>query len=262
VGYAQATGYFKRESRPTQYQPLNLLDSREGTAWCARGADHLADVLSFGFKDTAKVDEVRVYTGNGFDDATFKSFGRAKKLTLKTLSGGSTFQVDDRRGLQAVTLSPPLVGARFTLEVLDTYAADDVEMPVCITDIVFYSDGKPLNGTWLTPKLKYDRHRAAILGTWYGGFEGAADRFLSFYFDETYRYVHEPLDPDAKGKSFTGSYEVSGSHIVMNVPGKGKVVADLRRERRVDDNGSVHHTLALEGAGLPRELTEVFRDSP
>jgi hypothetical protein len=48
----------------------------------------------------------------------------------------------------------------------------------------------------------------------------------------------------------------------MNVPGKGKVVADLRRERRVDDSGAVHHTLALEGAALPRELTEVFRDSP
>src|SRR4051812_7994397 len=75
VGYAQATGCYKRETRPSLYQPLNMLDGREVTAWCSRSGDHLADVLSFGFKGTAKVDEVRVYTGNGFDDATFKQFG-------------------------------------------------------------------------------------------------------------------------------------------------------------------------------------------
>ena len=32
IGYAQATGYFKKESRPTLYQPLNLLDARDATA--------------------------------------------------------------------------------------------------------------------------------------------------------------------------------------------------------------------------------------
>ena len=31
VGYAQATGYYKQSSRPTLYQPLNLLDGRETT---------------------------------------------------------------------------------------------------------------------------------------------------------------------------------------------------------------------------------------
>ena len=27
VGFAQATGYFKKDTRPTLYQPLNLLDA-------------------------------------------------------------------------------------------------------------------------------------------------------------------------------------------------------------------------------------------
>src|SRR4051812_32198402 len=91
VGYAQATGYYKHDTRPSLYQPLNMLDGREVTAWCSRTADHLQDILSFGFKGTAKVDEVRVYTGNGFDDATFKQFGRAKKLLVKTPHGATTF---------------------------------------------------------------------------------------------------------------------------------------------------------------------------
>lgn len=262
VGYAQSTGYYKRDTRPTQYQPLNVLDARELTAWCGRSGDNLADVLSFGFKGTAKVDEIRVYTGNGFDDATFKQFGRAKKLLLKTISGGSTFQVEDKRGLQAIGLNPPLKGAQFTLEILDQYPAEDPEMPVCITDIVFYSDGRPLNGSWLTQKLKYDKQRAGLLGTWFAGYEGAADRFLSFYFDETYRYVYEPLDPEIKGKVLTGSYELNGSRIVLDVPGKGKVMTTLKRERHVDENGGVHHTLALEGANLPQDLADTFRDSP
>ena len=40
--------------------------------------------------------------------------------------------------------------------------------------MIFYTDGKPLNGAWLTQKLKYDKHRAPLLGTWYAGYEGAA----------------------------------------------------------------------------------------
>jgi hypothetical protein len=262
VGYAQATGYYKRDTRPTQYQPLNLLDGREVTAWCARGGDALADVLSFGFHGTAKIDEIRVYTGNGFDEASFQRFGRARKLMLKTSTGASTFTVADRRGLQAVTLNPPLKGSNFTLEILDEYPPEDPEMPVCLTDVVFYSDGRPLNGAWMTPKLKYDRHRAPLLGTWYAGYEGAADQTLSFFFDESYRYVFEPLDPELKGKVLQGTYDVSGSRIELEIPGKGKVLATIRRDRQEDEKGNVRHTLTLEGAGLPASLTTTFRDSP
>jgi hypothetical protein len=259
VGYAQATGYYKRESRPTQYQPLNVLDAREVTAWCARGGDNLADILSFGFKGTARIDEVRIYTGNGFDEATFQQFGRAKKLMLKTFSGATTFSVSDRRGLQAVQLSPPLKGSHFTLEILEEYPPEDPEMPVCLTDVVFYSDGKPLNGSWLTQKLKYDRQRAPLLGTWFAGYEGAA--VLSFYFDETYRYVYEPLDPEVKGKVITGGYEVTGSRLTLDVPGKGKVMTSVKRERHQDESGA-HHFLTLEGQGLPTDLANTFRDTP
>lgn len=262
VGYAQATGYYKRESRPSQYQPLNLLDGREGTAWCGRTSDNLADVLSFGLKGTATVDEVRIYTGNGFDQNTFQQFPRAKKLTLKSGTTSATFIVADQRGLQAISLAPALTGAHFTLEVLDQYPAEDPEMPVCLTDVVFYSEGKPLNGPWLTGKLKYDRQRAPLLGTWFGGYEGAPDRSLSFYFDETFRYEYTPLDSDQKAKLITGTYGLDGSRVVFNIPGRGKYPAALNRERKVQENGSVHHTLSLQGSHLPSELNETFRDLP
>ncbi|MGA9525543.1 MAG: discoidin domain-containing protein [Myxococcaceae bacterium] len=259
IGYAQATGYFKKDSRPTLYQPLNLLDGREATAWCTTGPDPLNDVLTFGFKGPVRIDEIRIYTGNGFDESTFKEFSRAKKLALKGPSGAQTVGLADQRGQQAIALSPPLEGEQFTVEVLDLFPADDPELPVCITDVVFYADGKPLNGPWLTQELKYDRARANLLGTWFAGSEGAPDRYLSFYFDGTYRFVHQPWDPMVKGMSWNGDYDSSGSRLTLKLPGKRKVTARLQRANAASDSGHELNTLMLDG-DVPEDLKKTFRD--
>jgi hypothetical protein len=257
IGYAQAPGYFKKDSRPTLYQPLNLLDGREATAWCSPGSDPLGELLTFGFKGSTTIDEIRIYTGNGFDETTFGEFSRAKKFSLKGPAGAQAFTVADQRGLQAVAVNPPISGSQVTIEVLDMYPAEDPDQPVCVTDIVFYSDGKALNGNWLTQKLKYDKQSSPYLGTWFAGYDGAPDRFLSFYFDGTYRYVFDPFDKNQnKDKLIEGSYEISGSRISLDVPGKGKVSAKIRRDKATKGGGQV---LVLEG-DLPEELKQTFRD--
>ncbi len=259
IGYAQATGYFKKDSRPTLYQPLNLLDGREATAWCTTGPDPLNDQLTFGFKGPVQIDEIRIYTGNGFDESTFKEFSRAKKLAIKGPSGARTLGLADQRGQQAIALSPPLEGEQFTVEVLDLFPAEDPEMPVCITDVVFYADGKPLNGPWLTRELKYDRARAGLLGTWFAGSEGAPDRYLSFYFDGTYRFVYQPWDPSMKGKSWNGDYDPSATRLTLKLPGKGRVTARLQRDGATSDSGHDLKTLVLDG-NVPEDLKKTFRD--
>lgn len=256
IGYAQATSYFKKDSRPTLYQPLNLLDGRESTAWCSPTGDPLSEKLTFGFKGAAKIDEVRVYTGNGFDDTTFQTFGRAKKLSIKGPTGGQNFTLADQRGLQAVTFNPPVEGAEFTIEVLDIFAPDDLDQPTCITDVVFYSDGKPLNGAWLTQKLKYDKATASFLGTWFAGSEGAPDKFLSFYFDGTYRYVYEPYDRPKEARTLEGSYDIAGSKVSFTVPNKGRVALPFTREKKGGEGG---RTLVFSG-DVPPDLKHVFRD--
>lgn len=261
VGYAQATNYFKKDSRPTLYQPLNLLDGRELTAWCTATADPLNDALTFGFKGPATIDEIRVYTGNGFDSETFTAFSRGKKFVLKGPDGARSFTVADQRGLQAVAVNPPLSGAQFSLEVVDLYPAEDPEAPVCVTDVVFYSGGKPLNGSWLTPKLKYDRRRAPLLGTWFGGYEGAPDHFLSFYFDGTYRFVYSPYDKPEAARAYSGDYEVAGSRISLELSRKGKRTARFERGSSGGAPGATR-TLKLEGGDLPEELKQVFRSQP
>ncbi len=257
VGYAVATGYFKKEGRPSLYQPLNLLDSREITVWCSPTGDALSEVLTFGFKGLVKIDEVRIYTGNGFDEKTFEQFSRAKKLSIKGPAGAQTLQVADQRGLQAVALNPPVSGERFSMEVLDIFPAEDLDSPVCITDIVFYSDGKPLNGAWLTQKLKYDKSRSTVMGTWFAGHAGAPDRFVSFFFDGTYRFRFSPYGDEAKDRSFGGTYDLSGARITLDgVPGKGKVQAKLHRE---GEGAKGERSLVFEG-DLPEDLKQTFRD--
>lgn len=257
IGYAQATGYFKKNSRPTLYQPLHMLDAREVTAWCSTTSDHLEDILFFGFKGNATIDEIRIYTGNGFDSDTFQQFNRAQKLALKTGQGGRTFSIEDQRGLQAVMLNPPLQGSEFRLEILDVFPAEDPDSPVCISDVVFYSNGKPLNGSWLTARLKYDKGRAPLLGTWFGGYEGAPDHFLSFFFDGSYRYVFSPFDPETKGRSYSGSYDANRSRVTLQIPKVGKASARIN----LDGEGNAA-TLELEAAKLPEELKQKFRASP
>jgi hypothetical protein len=254
LGYAQASNYFKKDARPTQYQPLNLVDGRESTAWCSSSADPLVERLTFGFKDEVRVDEVRVYTGNGADEEAWKTFARAKKLAVKGQGGGATLNLRDERGLQSVALKTPLTGVEFSVEVLDLFPADDFDQPTCISDVVFYSEGKPLNGGWLAPKLKYDRTLSPLLGTWYAGSPRAPTHFLSLYVDGTWRYAYEPWDAPRDARQLAGTYDVSGSGVTLNLPDGAKL--SLRGEKRKGGEG-----VALEGA-VPDALKHPWRGQP
>jgi hypothetical protein len=257
VGYAQAADYLDKDSRPERYHPLNLLDGRDTTVWCAAEGEGQSPI-TIGFKGVATVDEVRLFTGNGSERDAFKAYARAKKLTLQGKDSARNFTVEDKRGMQTVPLKPAISGAWFTLEVKGTYPGSESAAPVCLTDIVFYSEGKPLNGTKLAPVLKYEARTAALLGTWFAGLEGAPDRFLSFYVDGTYRFVHEPLD-GTEPTVLTGTYTASSSKLTLELPKKGKV--PLRYSREEDDSPAGGHTLTLEGE-LPEEWKAPFRSKP
>lgn len=254
IGYAQASGYFKRDSRPTLYQPLNLLDGRDASAWCSPTSDPLGELLSFGFKGPTRIDEIKVTTGNNFDENTFNQFARAKKLSIKGAGKAQSFTLQDQRGAQTITFNPPLEGTRFTVEVLDQYPAEDLDQPVCLTDIVFVGEGKPLSGTWLTTKLKYDKNHAPLLGSWFAGFDGTPDRFLAFYFDGTFRYSFEPHDTrNQKEKVIEGTYEASATKLTLEIAGtKGKLSLPYSRdENKKGTKGG--WLLSLEGA-VPEDL--------
>jgi len=228
--------------------------------WCSSGSDTLSEPLTFGFKGQARIDEIRVYTGNGSDEAAFHEFSRARKFTIRGPTSARSFTVADQRGLQVFTFDRPLVGTFFTVEILDQYPAEDPESPVCVTDIVFYSGGQPLNGPWLTQRLKYDKNKAQVLGTWFSGYEGAPNRFLSFFFDGTWRLTYEPFE--GRPYAFGGTYSIHGSRVVLEIPGRGKVGGKLSRSSAEGDGltePSQKRTLAFEG-DAPEDFKAPYRD--
>lgn len=255
LGYAQASNYFKRDARPTQYQPVHLVDGKEATAWCSASGDPLVERLTFGFKGEARVDEVRVVTGNAADEESWKGFGRVKKLAIKGLSGGATVTLADERGPQAVALKSPVEGTELTVEVLDLYPADDLDQPTCLSELVFYSGGKPLGAPWMGPQWKYDRALAPLLGTWFSGSPGAPTHFLSLYADGTWRYAYEPWGAPRDSKSLSGSYELSGSAVTLQLEGGVKV--SVRPEQRKGGEPG----LAVEGSA-PEAFKRPWRGQP
>jgi len=260
IGYAQASGYFKKDSRPTLYQPLNLLDGRDNTAWCTTTSDPLNDHLTFGFKGPETIEEIHITTGNNFSEDTFHQFARAKKFEIKGPTGGQTFTVADQRGPQTITLSPPLQGSRFTVEVLDMYPSDDIDASVCVTDFIFITGGKPASGNWMGSKLKYDKHTAAIMGTWFAGYDDAPDRFLSFFFDGTFAYSYEPYDTSKyQPKSVTGEFDASPGRVTFQI-GKAKKSAKMILDANTKGKKG-GQMLVFEGE-LPDDLKQTFRSVP
>ncbi|HET9449538.1 MAG TPA: hypothetical protein VFO83_01585 [Aggregicoccus sp.] len=260
VGYAQVKDYYRSEAQPGRYGVHNLVDGRELSAWCTPGPDPLDTPVTVGFKDSVTLDELRVFTGDGKDANSFQATSRARELSLESAHGARRFTVADQRGLQTVQLQPPLQGARFTLRVLDQYPAEDPEAPVCISDVLFVSGGRALNGPWLMPQLKPGRRVAPLLGTWFAGYDGAPDRYLSFYFDGTFRYVAEPFDDEAGRRNVAGRYSVGSTQLTLELPRQRKVRLKLRREPR--EGGG--EQLRLEGA-LPEPLAQLegpFRSQP
>lgn len=258
MGYAQATGYYKKETRPTLYQPLNLLDARDATAWCSSSADPLNDQLSFGFNEVIKLEALRIATGNGFNHHTFEQFARARKLVIKSGKQSKTIELEDQRGWQNIVLDPPMVGARFTVEVLDNYPAEDPETPTCLTDVVFIAESRAINGPFLTSKLKYDKAIAGVLGVWFAGYPKTPDRFLAFNFDGTFRYTLEPFEPERVApKTIEGTYEVASSRLVLQTGGKRYVLKYSKDPAKKGPSW----VLSFEG-DTPEDLKGPFRSAP
>ncbi len=253
IGYAQATGYFKKDSRPTRYQPLNLLDARDATAWCTTSSDPLNDQLTFGFSDPVTLTELRISNGNNFSENDWSQFARGSRVLIKNGKEQRSLQLEDVRGLKTYALSPPLSGTRFSVEVLDVHPTDDdPDAPACLTDIVFVADGKHLNGQWLTTQLKYDKAVQYVMGTWFGGYEGTPDHFLSFNYDGTYRYSYEPYDQRRNTpRVIRGRFDVVGTRLRFEVEGKKYTVGYGR------DGGK----LTFDGE-LPEGLKGPWRAQP
>jgi len=254
VGWVRASGQLDA-STPSRYTPLNLFDGLPATVWCSRGADALSETLSFGFAEPVTLTRVEVTTGNAASEETFHAFSRVRKLLLRGPGGVATLVLEDTPGPQSLPLPKPLRGQAFTLEVLDTYPAEDVLAAACLADFLPFSGTAPLAGPVLRKRLGYQPGGTELLGVWYGGPAGAPDRALTFMLDGSWRLA--PEGPSGKGKPLRGSWGMKAGELWLNIPGMGKVQAHPRLVVG-EAGGKPAATLSLEGA--VGELKQTFRD--
>ncbi len=254
VGWVRATGQLD-SSTPGQYTPLNLLDGQPSTVWCTRDADALSESLAFGFAEPVALTRLDVTTGNAASNETFHAFSRVRKLLLRGPDGTATLSVEDKLEAQTVQLAKPLHGKNFTLEVLDTYSAEDPLAPACLADVIPFAGATALAGPVLRTRLDYQPLKAAVLGLWYGGPEGAPDRTLTFFLDGSWRSAPEG---SGKGKPSSGKWWTKTGQLWLTLPGAGKVQAQPQVNVSKDAAGKPLLTLSLQGA--VGELKQTYRD--
>ncbi len=258
VSYLQATAFAKQDAKPALFQPLNLLDGKNATAWCSPSSDPLNELIWFGFKEEVTLDSLRITNGNAADAKTFDAFGRVKKLSIRSGKEVRTVELEDIVTPQTISLSPPLTGSRFIVEVLDQHPADDISASVCLSDILPVSQGRAMAGPALASKLKFDKNSSQLVGAWYSGYDSTPDTFLTFHFDGTFRFSYEPYDGGRnKPKSLAGTFEVNGNRVNLSAAGKkynAGFVKDILKAGGLK--------LSLTGE-LPPELNKLsFRNKP
>ncbi len=261
VGWVKATSTYKSDSRPTLYQPLLLLDGRQNTAWCAGvPGDGVGETVTVGFKGVATIDELRIATGDGKDEETWKAHNRVRKLVVHEERFNREIILADNRELQSYKFDPPIEGERLFFEIAAVYRGSAEGAVTCLSDIVFVNNGKPIDGPFLADKLGYDRGRAQVMNMWASGPEGTPEKFLSLYYDGTFHFRYVPIDPDVQGKRLSGEYRYEGGRLLLKYPGADWIDAKAKRERIGREDGSVVARLLLRNPALARELQGTYVD--
>lgn len=255
VGWVRASGQLE-PSAPARYTPLNLLDGLPDTVWCSRNADALSESISFGFADVVTLTRLDITTGNAASPDTFHAFSRVRKLLLKGPDGTATVTLEDRLSPQPVQLAKPLKGKHFTLEVLDTFSAEDPLAPACLADVLPYSGTTALAGPALKKRLGYEPGRSEVLGLWYAGPDGSPDSTLTFFLDGSWHSA--PEGPSGKMKPLSGKWWTKAGELWLSIPGMGKVAARAHVSTKQDASGKPLATLSFEGQ--VGELKQTFRD--
>ncbi|MGI5860789.1 MAG: NADase-type glycan-binding domain-containing protein [Myxococcales bacterium] len=262
-GYARASSQLERDSRPARYQPLNLIDGRAATAWC-EGApgDGVGQRVVIGFKAPVSIDEVRITNGEASSRQAFKANNRVRILTLSSEPARHTVTLSDAQRPQEIKLGKPLEAERVVVEIQEVFRGEGEEDATCLTDLVFVSGGKPLNGPALAGKLGSREGAIPLMGSWYSGLEGAPERFLDFYFDKTFRYQHKPFDPEEPGEEIHGEYAFDGKRLRLKPSGKDWVEATVRLTAEESKDGLPRAKLVVDSEPLSGSLARIWSDQP
>jgi hypothetical protein len=238
--YVKSNGDFQARSHPGRYSAMNILDDDKSTVWCSRGTGKDAEIEVV-FSEQAHIEKMSVATGNQQSDATYKSFNRVRRMAVSEGDMVHTVELEDKPGSQTLSFDPTLATDRLVLKLTAGYRGTG-KRHTCISDIVFYKGGRPLNGKQLKSHVKKIRKSIGFLDTWVSGPEYARDRELVFGVSGTYRFLYIPNDPQETALRKTGAWRLEGKNPAIRVGDKWVPVKVKR-----DDAGRVIKLKLEEG---------------
>lgn len=210
VLYARSNGDYLGRSRPGQYSALNLLDDDPSTVWCSAGTGKGAEIEVV-FTGQAHIDKMTVATGNQKNDKSYQSFSRVRQMVVSEDDMVHTVELEDKQGSQTLNFDPTLATNRLVLKLKAGHRGSG-KRHTCISDIVFYKGGRPLNGKHLKALIKKNKKAFVFIDTWVSGPDYARDRELIFGVSGTYRFLYIPNDPQETDIRKTGSWRMQGKN--------------------------------------------------
>jgi hypothetical protein len=240
VMYARSNGDWKEESDPGRYGALNVLDDDKSTAWCTYGTGKGAEIQVV-FSEAVQIDRIKVLTGNQSSKKTFSDFNRVRQMEIVEGDMMHTVSLDDKFGTQILKFDPKLSSNRFTFKLKAGYRGKS-KRHACLSDIVFYSAGRQLNGRYLKPHIRKRVKSMEFIDTWISGPEFARDRELIFGINGVFRFVYVPNDPQEQTQRRAGAWRVKGSDPEIKVGERWVLIQAIR-----DDAGRLEDLKVDEG---------------
>ena len=208
VLYAKSNGDYQGRSNPGRYSALNILDDDPSTVWCSSGTGKGAEIEVV-FSKEAHIEKMSMATGNQKSDKTYQSFNRVRRMAVSEGDMVHTVELEDKQGSQTLSFDPTLATDRLVLKLKAGFRGSG-KRHTCISDIVFYKSGRPLNGKHLKNHVKKARKHFDFLDTWVSGPDYARDRELILGVSGTYRFLYIPNDPQETSLRKTGNWRMEG----------------------------------------------------
>jgi hypothetical protein len=240
VLYAKSNGDYQGRSAPGRYSALNILDDDKSTVWCSAGTGKDAEIEVV-FTGQAHIEKMAVATGNQKNDKTYKSFSRVRQMVVSEDDMVHTVELEDKMGSQTLNFDPALATNRLVLKLKAGHRGSG-ERHTCISDIVFYKGGRPLNGKHLKKHVKNSKKTIEFLDTWVSGPDYARDRELVFGVSGTYRFLYIPNDLQETALRKTGTWRMEGKNPAIK-EGNKWIPVKVKR----DDAGRVTKLKVEEG---------------
>jgi len=240
VLYVKSNGDFQARSHPGRYSALNMLDDDPSTVWCSSGTGKGAEIEVV-FSEKAHIEKMSMATGNQKSDATYQSFNRVRRMAVSEGDMVHTVELEDKPGSQTLRFDPTLASDRLVLKLKAGYRGSG-KRHTCISDIIFYKGGRPLNGKQLRGHIKKSKKVLSFLDTWVSGPDYARDRELVFGVSGTCRFLYIPNDLQETAMRRTGNWRVEGENPAIKMGDKWIPVKVKR-----DDAGRVIKLKVEEG---------------